>query len=398
MKRAVRHALLLGLLGCQGPVSGPVAPPEAPHDDDHDDHDGDDHGDRVVLGARARDNARLVVRPLVVEPLAAAVRLPARVVLDPRREARVSAVTGGVVDGLAVRPGDRVRAGQALATILSPELAEAFGRHLSASVRRDVARERRDRLRTLVDGGFSSEAEAADAEATWLTAVADAEAAEERLLAFGVAPSDLRPAAGSHFASRLALRSPIDGEVLAVDAALGASVSHDQRLVHVGDLDTVWLLVEVYERHLAGVRPGASVRFTTEAWGEETFEGVVDAVGGWLDPDSRTMEVRVIVDNADHRLKPNMFAEAELALQGAAQRTGLVIAETAVQPVEGRPSVFVQVDDATFEARAVRTAPLGGGRVELVEGVRPGEPVVVDGAFTLRSELERASLGHGHAH
>lgn len=389
MSNPARRALLaLWALSCGSPSEVETAPePEAHHGD---------QPEEVVLSPTALANARLVVAPLAPSALSTDVTVTARVTLDPRRDAHVAAVTAGTVEKILVRPGDRVRTGDPLATVLSPDLGAAIGDHLSASARMEAARARRDRLTTLRDGGFSSAAEGLDADANYTVAAADAEAAEERLRVFGVAPERVRPNAGEHFSSRFSVRSPVDGEVFAVQVALGASVTSGDALFHVGNLDEVWLILDVYERNLAAVTVGAAVSFTADAYGDEVFVGRVDQIGAWLDPVSRTTEVRVVVPNTDHRLKPNMFASAHLALGGSDEQ-GLVLPGDAVQEVEGKPCVFVEEGPGRFVARPVRTTPLADGRLRVVAGVSAGDRVVSEGAFTLKSELAKGELGEGHA-
>lgn len=382
-------AIVLMLSGCS------TTPPEEHHEEEG------EHGEpggEVVLGATALANARLRIVELVPIKLDAETTVPARIVLDPRREARVSAVTAGTLERILVRPGDRVTDGGALGTVLSPDLGTAIGDHLSATARLETARARRDRIETLRAGGFSSLAEVAQTEADYTVAMAEAEAAEERLRVFGVAPEKVRPKEGQHFSSRFSVRSPIDGEVLAIEASLGGSVSSGDPLFHVGNLDEVWLILDVYERSLAAVKVGAAVSFTADAYGDEVFTGTVDQIGGWLDPDSRTAEVRVVVPNPGHRLKPNMFAKARLALGGATAGEGLVVPADAVQDVEGKLSVFIEVEPGRFEVAAVRTEPLPDGRLRIISGVEVGAKVVVEGAFTLKSELAKSELGGGDAH
>jgi cobalt-zinc-cadmium efflux system membrane fusion protein len=140
------------------------------------------------------------------------------------------------------------------------------------------------------------------------------------------------------------------------------------------------------------------VTFGVAAYPDEIFGGTVDRIGGLLDPTSRTVEVRVVVPNADHRLVPNMFAEARLALASTTGGEGIVLPADAVQDVEGRPSVFAEEGPGRFAVRPVRTEALPDGRVHVISGVSPGDRVVTEGAFTLESELAKGELGEGHAH
>lgn len=369
------------------------------HEDEHgerEEHAG--HGDEVVLGEVALANARLSVQPATLVALDGRVAVPGRITLDPRQEARVSAITAGTIERILVRPGEQVKVGTSLATVLSPDLGAAIGAHLSASAKLETARERRDRIASLHGDGFSSKSQLLEAEADLTVALAEAEAAEERLRVFGVSPSSVRPEEGQHFASRFSVRSPVDGEILAIEATLGKSVSSGEPLFHVGNLDEVWLVMDVGEKRLAAVQTDARVSFTVEAYGSETFTGTVDQIGGILDPETRTAEVRVVVPNEGHRLKPNMFAKASLALTQGTASEGIVVPADAVQQIEGRPSVFIEEASGRFTVAPVITEALPDGRLNLIEGVQPGMRIVVGGAFTLKSELAKGELGEGHAH
>lgn len=358
--------------------------------------EGEEHEEAVKLSPEALTVAALRVEPASSKSSSGSFATSARIALDPRREAQVSAATGGQVDRIVVRAGDAVNDGQTLATVVSPELGEAVAAFHTTRARRDAASARADRLRGLESQGVSSRAEVTQAEAELTVAAGEFEAAEERLRVLGV-----RPDAGSdgHFPSRFPVRSPIDGEVLAAEARVGQSVEAGTPLFHVGNLDEVWLVLDVYERDLAKVGKGQEVRFTVDAWPQETFTGTVDWVGAMVQPDSRTVELRVVVPNTDHRLKPGMFARADLGLapHGNGESRVVVPAE-ALQELEGRTVLFVQTAPDTFAARTVRVASRHGSDVHLADGVSPGEPIVVEGAFTLKSELAKGEMGHGHAH
>jgi cobalt-zinc-cadmium efflux system membrane fusion protein len=175
-------------------------------------------------------------------------------------------------------------------------------------------------------------------------------------------------------------------------------VDPGQTLFHVGNLDEVWLLLDVYERDLARVRKGQAVRFSVEAWPEETFEGEVAQVGDWIEPDARTIEVRVVVANPDHKLKPNMFANAELTTNREVPERGIILPLGAVVKLKGVDVVFVEETTGHFVARPVVVGKHTATQVLLASGLALGESVVIEGAFVLKSELEKGELGDGHAH
>ena len=224
------------------------------------------------------------------------------------------------------------------------------------------------------------------------------EAAEERLRILGVDPSKGDPHAGEHYVSHVPVRSPIAGRVLAAAASVGRLVEPGDTLFHVGDLAQVWLMLDVYERDLSHVTMGQTVRFTVDAWPGETFEGRVDQVGDWVEPASRTIEVRVVVDNPEARLKPNMFASATLSVAVTGAARWVVLPADAVKAIDGADVVFVEEEVGRYEARSVRVAERTSAQILIASGLEPGDRVVIEGAFALKSELEKGELGEGHAH
>ena len=370
------------------------------HHDDHDDHDdhGEDHQEMVELSPEAIKAARIEVQAVTAGVLSDGLSLPARVVLDPRKDAMVSAWIAGQVDSIAVRPGETVTRGQQLAQVQSPELGEAVAAFRTATARDDAADARMERLKRLEADGVSSRAQILEAEADHAEAEGDLEAAEERLRVLGIPLNVGNPHDGHHFPSRVPVRSPIAGKVLTADASVGERVEPGQTLFRVGNLDEVWLLLDVYERDLSRVRQGQTVRFSVEAWPEESFEGEVAQVGDWIEPEARTIEVRVMVANPEHKLKPNMFATAELTTNREIPEQGIVLSLDAVVRLKGAEVVFVEEDPGHFEARPVVTGKRTATQVLVTSGVELGERVVTEGAFVLKSELEKSELGEGHAH
>ena len=388
-----RHPLvgaLLILVACRAPAEAPPAEAPAP---DH----APPHAEAVHLGPDALAAARLTVAPAALGRLAPEVASSARITLDPTRHALVGAWVQGQVDEIRVRPGDHLRAGHRLASIHTPELGAAVGDYRGASVRLGSARERRDRLLTLQEGGVSSGAQVLEAQSAVAEAESALEAAEERLRVLGVDPAQGEPTRGEHYPAHVPVTSPIAGEVLQVLASVGQHVAAGDPLFRIGDLDHVWLLADVFEGDLSRVKEGQHVSFTVDAWPGEAFTGTLEQVGSWVEPTSRTVEVRAVVPNPDHRLKPNMFARATIVEAGGAGPEGIVLPEEAVVTVDGAPAVFVQEGPGDFVVHGVRVGARAGGRA-LVTGISPGAPVVVGGAFTLKSELEKAELGGGHGH
>jgi len=364
------------------------------HEEAHGHHD--EHADHVELSDAALQAARLTVEAMELQVLRPELRLPGRIQLDPRKEAVVSTWIGGQVDAIEVRPGDPVRRLQTLATVQSPDLGEAIAAFRAAKARDTATDARLERIERLQKDGVTSMAQVLAARADHEATMGELEAAEERLRVLGVDPGTADPHKGGHYPSHVPVRSPIAGKVLTTDASVGRRVAPGETLFHVGDLREVWLLIDVFEGDLAAVAKDQPVQFEVEAWPGEVFEGHIEQVGDWVEPDARTVEVRVVVSNEDERLKPNMFAEAHIAISGGEE--GIVVPTTAVQDLEGRQVVFVRTEPNRFDVRHVEIAGTSGRRVRIGHGLELGEEVVTEGAFTLKSELQKGELGGGHAH
>ena len=144
------------------------------------------------------------------------------------------------------------------------------------------------------------------------------------------------------------------------------------------------------------VKQGTTVKIHTESYPGEVFAGKVAYIGNIVDPQSRTVPVRVEVPNPRARLKPGMFATAEV-VTGISSTQAIMIPSSAIQKIEGKPSVFVQEKDGSFAKRELELGREFGNSVEVKSGLKEGEQVVVTGAFTLKSELLKEGLeGHGH--
>ncbi|MFT5586844.1 MAG: cobalt-zinc-cadmium efflux system membrane fusion protein [Cognaticolwellia sp.] len=360
-------------------------------------HDEGEHQDVVELSPQAIEAARIRVGPAQQGQLSESLSLPGRVVLDPQKESLVSAWIAGQVDRIQVRSGERVKKGQQLAQVQSPELGVAVAAFRTATARDLAADARLERLQALEKDGVSSRAQVLEAEADHAEAEGEMEAAEERLRVLGVPMAGREPHSGEHFPSRIPVRSPISGTVLTADVGVGEQVAPGQALFRVGDLDQVWLLIDVFESDLSRVHAGQQVVFTVQAWPGERFAGPVDQVGDWLDPKTRSVQVRVLVENPEHKLKPNMYAQAELS-EGEGGPSGVLLPASAVVSFEGGRGVFVESPPGHFAFRAVKIQSESSDSVLLAEGLELGEALVLEGAWALKSELEKSELGEGHAH
>lgn len=339
----------------------------------------------VWLTEAQMHGARLVIEPAAVRPLTLRLVTAGRVAFDEGRVAHVfSPVSGRIVD-VAGRLGQRVRAGDTLAVIESPDLETAWSDLLKARADAVAAGHEDERQKNLYEHGAAAEREAEAARDNAARARAELERAELRLKMLHASPD-------GKATQQFRLRAPVPGEVVFRTATPGlevqgmlASASIVQELFTVGELDPIWVWGDVYERDLGRVRPGQSVAITSAADAATPIEGSIDYVGQVLDPQTHTSRLRCVVRNADRRLKPEMFVTLSVDLD---RKDALAVPRAAVIKAGSRQTVFVEdgrtSDGRTrFLQRPVELAEADGGWVEVSEGLKAGERVVVSGSILL---------------
>ncbi len=311
--------------------------------------------------------------------------------VDADRHAQVSTPIPAQIAALRAATGERVGRGAVLVELRSVELGRARAEHMSADARVALARQTLDRKKTLSSERIAAGREVEEAEANLKAAEADLRAAAASLASLGAAPE---PAGEDP--SRFELRSPIAGVVLERTAVLGQQADPSQPLFEIAALETLWLVVQAFERDAARVRVGAAGRVTFPALPGRTFEARVDQVGLQVDADSRTVPIRLTLPNAEGLFRPGMSATAAIAL-GEDGVSIVAVPAASLQRLEDDWVVFLPREEGAFEIRAVGRGRDLGGEVEIVSGLSRGETVVVEGAFLLKAEADKAR-GAGEAH
>jgi cobalt-zinc-cadmium efflux system membrane fusion protein len=298
---------------------------------------------------------------------------------------RVVALHAGVTDG--------AQEGQVLATLQSAELGKARAAVIAAKARLDLANQTLERKRRLHAERIVAEREVQEAQANATAAEAELRAAQASLRVLGAGgdePSDT---------SLYSLRSPVSGTVIERNAVKGQMVDAEEVLFKVADLSSLWLTVQAFERDALRIRPGSQVRIIFPAIPGTSYNAKVDLVGKQVNPDSRTMSVRVVIQNRDGRLRPGMSASAWVT-PGDDAATTITVPAAALQRLGEDWVVFIpQPKRGEFEVRKVGRGRDLGGEIEIISGLAARERVVVDGAFLLKAEAEKArGAGAEHKH
>jgi cobalt-zinc-cadmium efflux system membrane fusion protein len=355
----------------------------------------------VTLSAGQIQHGAIRWSPVQMTSATESVDVPGRLVPNEDEAAHLSAPVRGRVMLVHVRIGDRVTRGQPLVTLQSQDAAAARAEHAkavaeltarqAAATYARVVRERADRLLDLkamsrqeVERMHTEEQVAAAAR---VQAEADVDRARMTLMQLGVDAQT----------GNIVLRAPLAGIVLSRAAAPGSVVDAGTPLILVSDVSTLWLDIAATEHVAATVRPGARVQFTVPAFPAETFEAAVQNVGGALDSATRTLPIRGLVRNRSARLRPGMFATVKVDL--GEPRVGIAVISAAIQRLDQTNVVFVAYPDdkggARFERRNVEIGATTDAQVQILRGVGPGDLVVTDGAFMVKSEFARARMPAG---
>jgi len=375
------------LAGCQ---SQP-AHDEHAHEADHDDHDEPAPGGMVRVSKAGLERSGIRTEPVRLERLVGGIDVPAEVQLNPNRTAHVTPMVAGQIDEVYVSLGDTVKAKQALATMRSVALGEARSAVTNARAAVEVARANFVRQEELKREGIGSQRAYLEAQGDLRSSESDLAAATERLHVYGG-----RKGAGS----TTTIRSPLAGIVIERHATAGEVVSEGSSLFMVSDLSRVWIVGRVYEQDVAAARVGAPAVVSLQAYPGKSWPGEVSYVSHTLDPHSRTLDIRVELDNSDGTLRPGLFGRISLSPEGDLTEQVSVIAQSSVQRVEGQTLVFVATEEpGVFRTAFVTLGARAHGKVEIRDGLAEGDQVVVSGAFTLKSELLRGQLSEGdHQH
>ena len=335
--------------------------------------------------------AGIVTTPVAEREVGSELTLPGRVAFDDTQVAHVfSPVTGRVVR-LVAALGQRVRRGDTLAVIESPDLGSAVSD--LAKARADLTAAQRDyrRMKELFEAHAGAERDYEAAEDRYRQAQAEHERAQAKVR--------LLDAASDGTANQeYKLRTPIDGEVVARMANPGMevqgqySVGSAVELYTVGAGDRLWALADVYESDLPRIKLGAPAVVRVVSWPDRAFAGRVDWISGALDPASRTEKVRCLLDNRDGALRPEMYATVVVS---APVHKALALARSALFRLGDATVVFVGTGATTdgsvrFVVRPVVVDDEGGaGPVTVLKGVSAGEEVVTSGTALVAGRLSR---------
>jgi cobalt-zinc-cadmium efflux system membrane fusion protein len=324
----------------------------------------------------------------------------------------VNCLVPGRVEDVNVNMGDVVSRGQILAHIRCDEVGQIESEYLSKDldsladykqkqVQQSLAEKVHQRKKTLYEEKIGAKADLEIAESELeqaraaLTAITDKRVAaksaiRQRLKIFGIPGSEvdrlLRTRQVQHVFEVFAPRT---GIIIDRDANPGEIIDADKQLFMVADLSNVWLIAQVYEKDVPKMRLGLPVTVTLDSLPNEPFKGVLDFVGAQVNRETRTLSVRASINNPQLKLKPDMFARLKVKVATA---DAMIVPQEAVQKIGESSVVYVVSTHNNFLERKVKTGRILGDYVEILDGLRPRETVVVHGSLQLLGDaIQRLS-------
>lgn len=397
MKRLSIVICALVIVSCSKPktASGPEEKSEATKSAQEEREKGESKGETgtVEITTEAQQRSGIVVLPATATPMAQQLQTTGTVQAIDSSIAHIRPLTRGRLQDVLVKLGDRVIANQALAQLDNIEAGEIMTQYNAAQaelqrLRIQLAAQQRqvERNRRLAEIGAAPQKD-------YEFSLAEQQAQQEsiraqentiaglaaRLRRFGIT----NPASSE--APMTAIRAPFAGVIIRVAAAPGDVVEAGSELFSVADLSTVYVQAQVYEKDLGQVHIGQTASISIDSYPGERFTGQVASISDLIDPQTRTAAVRCQVANPAARLKLDMLASVQFPT--TMKRAALSVPTDAVQDVEGKPTVFVRTSPSQFSVRQVETGSSAQGRIEIIRGLKEGEPVVSKGAFAVKSVL-----------
>lgn len=308
--------------------------------------------------------------------------LSGRLVWNEDRTVRVMPPFAGRVSRILVKPGDKVSAGQTLALMASPDFGQVQTDLQAARASFTLAKANRDRLAELVEHGVAARKDLDAARAEFDRADAELRRTQARQALYAKAGG---------IDQQLAIRTPIAGIVVERNINPGQELRPDQALPNnrsgvfvITDPTTLWVILDAQERDLVALHEGTRIMIRVQALSDETFPATIEHVADALDPDSRTIKVRASIDNSERKLKAEMFVVAQAQFK---VRNELELPASAVYLDGTMQYVFVEESPGVYARRRVRARPEVDGHVEVFDGLKPGERVVVTGSLLLQRML-----------
>lgn len=329
------------------------------------------------------ENQMSHVQVVTVEPveLPRVLRLTGAVAYNAFNTVPVITQVGGPVSRILVVPGERVKKGQSLLEVSSPDYSLLYAAYLKARDTYRVADKNYARAQDLYAHHAIAERDLLQAESDRIQAQADLNAALLGLKILGIPnPDDLEKAPSS---AEIPLLAPIGGEIVERDVSPGQLLQAGATQAFIiSDMSSVWVLANVYQSDLSAVHVGDQVTVQTDSYPDK-FQGKISFISPALDPTTRTLQARIVVENPGEKLKNNMYVTA--TVNAGVEQNAIAVPDSSVlRDDENQPFVYVATGSNQFGRRSVEIGQSEAGKTQILKGLSSGDRVVGDGSLFLQ--------------
>jgi len=360
--------------------------------------------DEIVLPLSEQAGGLIQTQPAALSEEPDILRVSGRIALADDKTWRVGVLTEGRIEIVCAGLGDYVKKGQVLARMHSHDLHDARAQYETSRSELNrlqaaaaLAQRNYDRVETLLTLKAASIQQTEQARQDLMnaqTALHDGQIAVNRDRIhlednLGV-PADLPTNEHDENADLIPILAPGSGYVLDKKVTPGTTVQPSTDTFLIGELSQVWMLASVRQENLAELRDGQSATVTLPGAPGDRFDGQITNLGQELDPSTRTMKVRIVLNNPKLKLKPEMLANAEIPV--GKRKPILLVPSEAIQQVDGQDVIFVRTAADRFSIRPVRVGETSEGMTPVFEGLKPEEQIVIQGSFVLKSQLLKSSI------
>lgn len=314
-------------------------------------------------------------------PLTRTLRLSGQVAYNGFKTTPVITAVGGPVSQVLVFPGQHVRAGQPMLEVSSPDYSQLRASYLKARDSYNLADKNYQRAQDLYAHHAIAEADLLQAESVRTQAQADMNAAEQGLHILGM--TNLDSLASAPPTAQIPVRAPISGEVVDRQCSPGQLIQAGAtQCFTISDMSTVWVLVNVYQNQLSYIHNGEAVSVQTDAY-PTIFHGKISYLAPAVDPNTRTLQARIVTENPGEKLKNQMYVTA-IVVAGTIPKAITVPVASVMRNTENQPFVYVQTGAGQFSRRMVEIGETQQERIQILSGLSAGEKVVADGSLFLQ--------------
>ena len=377
-------------------------------DEDQDENHDENHKTEISLSPAQLAAQHITLDVVKTGSITATTRLPARLLVNADQQAHVSAGFAGRVEQVFVQTGQQVKAGQALASLLVPELIDLQTNLHVLQAQLQLAKSTYTQEKQLWQQGISAKQDYLQAQNAYTQASIAVQAAQSRLKAYGASASSQ---------GRFILKSPLSGVISGKDLVVGESIQASEQLFVIDQLNQLCLEFAVPDQLINAINPDERLTVEVNGSGTQTYRARLISLAPSADVQTGRMLARAVLNNPQQQLRPNMQVVVQVP-QAGNNTTGLMVQTAAIQQIDQQDVVFVasrkmstgdhsqdqaHTDQLHFVPRPVQLGQKSNDQqsndqqwVEIRAGLQAGEQYAAQGSFILKSELEKGEAAHEH--